>query len=151
MSSFVVTENNDSAEEPISNDVFFPEINPADYRLAMREDKSVTPERLKTILIEAMISVNQELAALKDSEAQTLSELPSGEIDGTKITVHRYRRAVYSFAKAELLERYIDQSATNAGESKNEAKQLTADEHRRNARWAISDLLGTPRITVELI
>jgi hypothetical protein len=58
---------------------------------------------------------------------------------------------VYCTAGAELAERYRGLDTTGTGQSA--ADQLTPviDEYRRDARWAISDILGLTRTTVELI
>jgi hypothetical protein len=65
--------------------------------------------------------------------------------------VHRYRRAVYSTAGAELAERYRGFDATGSGNANADQLTPTIDEYRRDARWAISDILGLGRTTVELI
>ncbi|KAF0810444.1 bacteriophage p2 gpl capsid protein [Alcanivorax sp. S71-1-4] len=151
--SFVVTGNGSEPAQAIENDGFFPAIEPEDFRAAMREDKTVPNERLAAVLIEAMISVNRELAPLRTRHpgAQTLADIDAPHINGESVMLHRYRRAVYAHAKAELLERYVDYDSTNSAQGRGEQKQDTADDQRRNLRWAISDLLGTPRIKVELI
>lgn len=151
--SFVASGNGSTPAEEIENDGFFPAIGPEDFRAVMREDKSIPNARLEAVLIEAMISVNRELTPLRTehSEAGTLADVTAPTIKGESTLVHRYRRAVYSLAKAELMERYVDYDSTSSAQGKGEQKQLTADEHRRNARWAISDLLGRPRVKVELI
>ena len=67
----------------------------------------------------------------------------------------RYLRAIYAHIQAELAEVYRDIDTTPHNDSKaermRERYEVKVDEHRRNLRWAIADLLGRPRTTVELI
>ena len=49
------------------------------------------------------------------------------------------------------MERMLSFDATAAGQRKAESQEPAIDDHRRNARWAIRDILGLPRTTTELI
>lgn len=143
------------AEDPIANGDFFPEIDPAAARLRMRIDGTVTPERLREALIEAAITLNAdlELWALGQIAAgyATLANVPAAEIDGASAHVHRYLRAVRCHAAANLTERLRDYDSTNDGHLQADKLDLTIDNLRRDARWAVSDILGKGRTTVELI
>ncbi len=154
--SFIVTapaapEN----ETPIDPGPFWPDIGPAAIRTAHRIDGTVTAERLREALIEAIASVNGELAAWRETQqaagAATLADVPSEIIDTDSIHTHRYKRAVGCLAKAVLTERHPDFDATGKGERKADALDGTIDDLRRDARWAIADILGVRRTTVELI
>jgi hypothetical protein len=154
--SFVTTSPvNDAQEPPIANGDFWPEIDPAQIRDAQRIDSTITPERLRAALIEAMASANVELAAWAALQVAaghaTLAAVPAIEIDDESIHVHRYRRAVGCLAKANLIERYRDYDTTARGDRKADALENPIDDLRRDARWAISDILGVGRTTVELI
>jgi hypothetical protein len=72
-------------------------------------------------------------------------------IGDTSRLVLLYQRAVYATAKAELIERYRDFDSTDAGQRRAEAMELSVDDYRRQARYAIRDILGRPRATVELL
>ena len=54
-------------------------------------------------------------------------------------------------AGAELAERYRGLDTTGTGQGAADQQTTSADEYRRDARWSISDILGIPRTTVELI
>ena len=140
---------------PILNSAFWPDINPADCREAMRLDGTVNEKRLRAALIEAAASVNVELAAWRQTQQDagytTLAGVPADEIDGESVLVQRYRRAVYGFAAANLTERYRSFDATKSGHEQADDLDLTIDDLRRDARNAISDIVGIPRCTVELI
>lgn len=140
-------------EEQISNDGFFPSISLADFRNQARLDGTVTTPRLKDAVIEAMASVNQELDNLKQQyQAQgDFSQIICSKINGESLMVYRYRRAVTCLALANLYERYTSYDTTNDGEKKAELLNESIDELRRDARFAISDLLKIRRVNVELI
>lgn len=143
------------AEAVLVNDGFFPDIDPADLRKIERLDGTVTYERLLSALIDAITSVNGELAAFKAAQVlaghATLAAVPADTINNVSVKVHRYKRAVFSLAKADLTERYRDYDSTNAGNKKADQMETPIDDMRRDARWAISDILGIGRNTVELI
>ena len=100
-----------------------------------------------------MDSVNRELQAYKAEQvlagAANLAAAGDGRQPG------RYLRAIYAHIQAELAEVYRDIDTTPHNDSKaermRERYEVKVDEHRRNLRWAIADLLGRPRTTVELI
>lgn len=155
MSGFVANESDVATEALLNSHSFFPVIDPAKFRLATRQDKTVTTERLNEALKEAIASANRDLAQWQRARIAegyaTLAAIPAANIVDESVLIHHYRRAVYCFAKAELLERYQDFDTTNSGLQR--AQEVSGEEHiyRRDARWAISDLQGKSRSTVELI
>jgi hypothetical protein len=72
-------------------------------------------------------------------------------IDGTSTLVLLYRRAVFTAAKAEVVERYRDVDITGAGQRKVEDLEPSVGELRRDSLHAIRDILGVGRTAVELI
>lgn len=156
MNGFIVTAPaNPAAETPIVSGPFWPDIDPAVIRDAQRIDNTVTPERLRMALIEAIATTNHALRAWREAQAAlgygTLSAVPSDEIDGTSILVHRYQRAVGCLAKALLLERLRDFDATGKGDKKAEGLTDPIDDCRRDHLHAIADIAVQPRTVVELI
>lgn len=143
------------AEEPIANGDFFPAIDPAAARTRMRIDGTVTAERLREALIDAALAVNAELDAWRTEQVAAghaaLAEVPAAQIDGISAHVHHYLRAVRCMAAANLVERFRDADSTNDGHLHADKLDLTVDDLRRDARWAVRDILGTGRTTVELI
>ena len=122
-------------------------------REVCRLDGTVTAARLGEAISNAMDSVNRELKAYKAEQvlagAANLAAAGDGRQPG------RYLRAIYAHIQAELAEVYRDIDTTPHNDSKaermRERYEVKVDEHRRNLRWAIADLLGRPRTTVELI
>ena len=153
--TFVATANPPIAADDaqVDNDPWFPAVPAARVREVCRLDGSVTPARLGEAISNAMDSVNRELQAYKAEQvlagAANLAAAGDGRQPG------RYLRAIYAHIQAELAEVYRDIDTTPHNDSKaermRERYEVKVDEHRRNLRWAIADLLGRPRTTVELI
>lgn len=139
----------------IANDGWFPDIDLTALRAAMRLDGTVTQERLREAATAAMASVNAELATWRDAQLAAghagLADVPAASIGGESVQLARYRRAVYHLAHADLTERYRDYDATKSGGQRAEDLEATVCDARRNVRWALNDLRGIPRTTVELI
>lgn len=139
----------------IKNGTFWPSIDPAQIRLSMRIDGTVSSDRLRDVAIEAIATVNDELEAWHSAKVMagysSLEEVPAAKVDDTSVLSHRYQRAVGCLAKAMLTERYRDFDSTASGTKKADALDPTIDDLRRDARWAISDIQGVGRNTVELI
>ncbi|HHT7890570.1 head completion/stabilization protein [Pasteurella multocida] len=139
-------------EEFIQNNEFFPNIVISEFRNSSRLDGTVTIDRVKDALFESIASVNDELNEFKKASTYaTLAEMPSGTVGNQSVLVYRYKRAVYCLALANLYERYASYDTTNDGEKKMELLQESINQIRRDARFAINDILGRRRITTELI
>ncbi len=155
MSSFIATAPAQAGQTLIANDGFFPDIDVDQALAAMREDGTVTPERFRSALVEAALSVNGELATWKTAQLAaghtSLTDVPAPQVDGKSAHLHRYLRALYCQARAGLIERYRDYDATASGNKTAEALLQAVEDLRRDARWAVSDILGITRTTVELI
>ncbi|MEO6934968.1 MAG: head completion/stabilization protein, partial [Collimonas sp.] len=68
--------------------------------------------------------------------------------------IAHYRRAVYCWAKADLTERYrdFDSTASSLSDKKMmEALDNAPSDQRRNAHWAITNIIGRSHMTVDLI
>ncbi|MWL87167.1 head completion/stabilization protein [Cupriavidus sp. SW-Y-13] len=155
MSSFLAAAPAQAGQHVIRNDGFFPDIDIDAALSAMRQDGTVTPDRLRGALVEAVLSINGCLQPWRLTQAAaghaSLEAVPAEKIDGKSAHLHRYLRAVYCEARAGLIERYRDYDATAAGDSRAEALMQAVEDLRRDARWAVSDIAGRPRSTVALI
>ena len=160
--SFVATARPPIAatEAPVSNASWFPEMDPAAVRDACRLDGTITPVRLLPALKAAMLSINAELDQYHLEQQSrwgyaSLAEVPAPMIGGESAQVLRYRRAVHACLQADLAEAYRDMDTTPSGDGKSERVreriEARIDEHRRALRWAIADIKGQRRTTVELI
>lgn len=162
MPAFIVTANPPAAaQEPtITNDGFFPDMDPAKVRDACRLDGTVTTERLTPALKDAMLSINAELQPWADEQRSrwgytSLADVPAPQVGGESAKLLYYRRAVHACLQADLAEAYRNLSTIPSGSGKADRvlEDLTVqlDQCRRNQRWAISDLLSLPRCTVDLL
>ncbi|GGY03877.1 bacteriophage head completion/stabilization protein [Paludibacterium paludis] len=140
---------------PIRSGSFWPELDPAIARSQMRLDGTVTDERLRAALIEAIASVNSQLAEFRRQRqaggVASLMAITADEVDGQSVLVNRWYRAVLCLAAANLTERYRSFDSTGAGDKKAADLDTTVDDLRRDAHWAITAIQGVPRTTVELI
>lgn len=156
--SFVAKETIPATPETpvtIKNDGWYPDVDLSDFRDAMRLDGTVTTPRLKQAVVDAIISVNRALATWKSGYVTAgiakLADIQADEVNEERILLSKYRRAVYCLAKADLIERYRDFDATGDGNKQADALESSSDEMRRNAHWALADMLGQARMTIELI
>lgn len=144
-----------NASESVTNDGWFPDIDLQDLREAMRLDGTVTRERLRPAVVDAIASANDELrawqAARRAEGYADLSSVPADRIGDVSRHVQRYCRAVYNLARADLTEQYRSYDATKSGGQHAEELEATIAESRRNARWALNDIRGIARSTIELI
>ncbi|MDX7854348.1 head completion/stabilization protein, partial [Aeromonas caviae] len=143
---FIANATTSPAEGEIDSSPFWPAISLPDLRDTVRLDGTVTTARLKHAVIDAITSVNRDLAGWRRArEAEgvaTLAAVPGEVINGESAYLHSYRRAVYAMTRANLLERYTDYSATGDGDVA-AAKIISSDDLYRDARFAIRDILGT--------
>lgn len=125
---------------------WWPDIDPNAARSILRLNGTVTNARLMESLQNSIATVNSELADW--AALQTKTE-PSKL--GDQRIVDLYKRAVYFYSKADLTEKYADFDITGAGDRRTESMEGAVDSARRKVRWAISDILGKTRVTVELL
>jgi hypothetical protein len=143
--------------ETLQGGSFFPPIDIARFTAEMRVASQVTPERTRAALIDAMIQVesNADLIVLVSRQVAvgitTLEDVASTDFGGEHKLAFLYRRAVFCYAKHLLDEQYRDNGMTAAGEARAEGVDVVVGSHLRNARNAISDLVGRPRATIELL
>ena len=103
----------------------------------------------------AMYDANRSLASWMQEQTEkgvtALGDLPQPSWQPEGYYTRLYLRAVWCLAKANLIERYRDYDATGSGHDRAEAMDLTEEDLRRDASWALSDIRGVHRTTVELI
>lgn len=142
-------------DEIITNNGFFPEVSLLEVRNAMRIDGTVTNERLKQAVIEAMATVNADLKSYRleaQKEGKANLEACDDEfINDESVLVYKYKRAVYCLAVANLYERYRSFDSTKEGHNKSDELETTADDLKRDYHFAVRDILGNNRMISELI
>lgn len=146
-------------EAVVVNDGWFPDMNPLHVREACRLDATVTPQRLRPVLMDAMLSVNAELQHWADEQRTRwgyaqLDDVPAPQVGGESAKLLYYRRAVHACVQADLVQTYRGMAALPTGnklDRDNDDLQQHAADFRRQQRHAIADLLGRARSTVELL
>ncbi|NML31793.1 head completion/stabilization protein [Paraburkholderia antibiotica] len=142
-------------EPVIGGDGWFPEIDLRAARAVLRLDGTVTDARLRDALLEGVLHTVGVLTDWREKqEAQGAADLAATRattIGEENVQVARYRRAVYGWALALLIERYRGYDTSKDGERRVDAIAISPDAARRDAYWAVSDIMRRPRLTVELI
>lgn len=155
MSGFIANGTTSSASFPITNDGFWPDLDGMNVRSSLRIDSSVSDPRLEVAVVNALIQVNNELASIKSGHVANgfndIAAVPADLVNGVSKFVHLYRRSIYCTVGAEIAERYRSYDSTAEGNRNADELTPSVDEYRRDARFAIRDLLGVGHCTVELI
>lgn len=145
----------DQAVTAIENDGWFPDIDVSQMRESTRIDGTVTDTRLIDAIVSAVMDVNRLLADWQQRQANagfnSLGDVPAPSVRGISQLLELYNRAIYCTAKADLMERYRDFDTTSEGNKKADLMTCPIEEQRRNAQWAIADIEGRTRVTVDLI
>jgi hypothetical protein len=156
--SFIVSPT--PAETPpnasVSAGDFWGSIDMNNARDVIRIGSATIPDaRLRAALRAAIITVTSELEAWRLTQQsagyQSLSSVPCDTIDAISIKVLLFQRAVLAHTCADLIETHRDLTASTEGASRAEDFIPTAEEHRRNATYAIRDIVGKRRTKVSLI
>lgn len=153
--SFIATANPPIAADDaqVDNDPWFPAIDAKRTRDVCRLDGTVTAPRLANAIEAAIDTVNSELRDYQAAQQQAGITKLQDAGDGRQLG--RYLRAIYAHVLADLAEAYRDMDTTPSGDGKaervRERVEARIDEHRRALRWAIADIKGQRRTTVELI
>jgi hypothetical protein len=143
--------------DTIALGTFWPPLSLAASRAVMRIPTDITDQRLADALKAAMLEAAQDLQVWQDLQAvygfASLVEVThrNHDIGGDKRLAVLWRRAVHSLAMADLSELQRAADTTTAGGKRAESGELTVEDHRRNAHFAIRDIMGVARTTVELI
>lgn len=152
---FTAPEQATGTPEIIPNNSFWPDMDLAQFRSAMRVDGTVTPERLKQVVLTAMSEVNAELYPWRERQElagfNSLADVPAEKLAGESVRLHHYQNAVWCWTRAVLNERYQDYDATASGVKRGEALEEASGDLWRDARWAISRVQNLPHVVVELI
>lgn len=174
---FIASKTQDDGNTAIENTSFFPSINLLHFQSRYRLNDKVSPEEQVEALENALGWVNGDLMDVnaldqpagvdengecieshwvdiqKQKGYETLADVP--DLPGgtaTKI----YLTAVYSKAKAELLDENQDDDQTHSGTKADAINFKTSiekqrEKHMQKSRECIRELLGISRVTIELL
>lgn len=152
---FIAPQKATAAPDIIHNNSFWPDVDLAKFRSVMRVDGTVTPERLRQVVLTAMAEVNAELYPWRERQElagrNSLADVPAERLAGVSVRLHHYENAVWCWTRAVLNERYQDFDATASAVKRGEELADASGDLWRDARWAISRVQDMPHCTVELI
>lgn len=144
----------DDGDSTVTAGSFWPVISLKDLRLAARITGGVTTTRLMHVTTEAVGHVIEQLEEWQINQQrlgyETLQNVPAAEVNGESMKVYRYRRVVYSIARALVIEGYRDVDTTPKGDKDAAALDLQREDLWRDARWGIADIQRKPRVYAEL-
>lgn len=141
--------------DAIVGDGWWPDLSIAKFRDAVRMPMVITDGRVRDAVVNGAISAAVELGEWRQArEAEgkaNLAAIDGPTFGGEKLPVILWRRAVYSFAAADLADTQNDITATDKGAQRHDVEARSAPDHRRNATVAIRDLQGKTRTRVALL
>lgn len=143
----------ETAEPPVKNTFFWPDIDLQQLRESLRYEGTVTAQRLRLAVKTAISEVNAELYDWRADQMaagfKTLADVPAEALDGVSEKITHYLAAVEAITAATIAERYrgYDASSTKkAGDV-----EASADEYWRDARFNISRVGERPNCIVSLL
>lgn len=152
---FIAPQKATGTPDIIPNNSFWPDVDLAKFRSVMRVDGTVTPERLRQVVLTAMAEVNAELYPWRERQELAghngLADVPAERLAGVSVRLHHYENAVWCWTRAVLNERYQDFDATATAVKRGEELSDASGDLWRDARWAISRVQDMSHCTVELI
>lgn len=143
----------ETAEPPVKNTFFWPDIDLQQLRETLRYEGTVTAQRLRLAVKSAIAEVNAELydwrAAQMAAGFETLGAVPAEALDGESEKVTEYFSAVSALTAAVIVERYRGYDAS--GTKKAGEIEASSDEYWRDARFSISRIAERPGCIVSLL
>ncbi|SDF04656.1 head completion/stabilization protein [Rhodospira trueperi] len=140
----------------VDPDGWYPPVDVTALRARTGLDGTWSDGRLTLLVREAADAVADVLADWRaDREAEGAATLaavaPTGPLDGTPLSVWRWRTAIECRVRAAVIRATRDFHSTGDGHDRADALEPTADEWLARAHEALSRLMGRPRATIELI
>lgn len=143
----------ETAEPPVKNTFFWPDIDLQQLRESLRYEGTVTAQRLRLAVKNAIAEVNAELyewrAERMAAGFKMLADVPAESLDGVSEKITYYLAAVEAITAATIAERYRGYDASGA--SKAGQIEASADEYWRDARFSISRVAERPGCIVSLL
>lgn len=152
MLALIPSDNPAPTVETVANDGWYPDLALADFHDQTGQGKTFAPARIAAVLLAATIEINASLAEWRAAQtAPSLAEVPAPKYGEVSEKVILYRTAVFTRARAQLLDVTRDFDSTKDGHDRAEKLEATADDYLRQSNEALSRLTDRPRTIVELI
>lgn len=143
----------ETAEPPVKNTFFWPDIDLQQLRESLRYEGTVTAQRLRLAVKTAISEVNAELYDWRADQMaagfKMLADVPAEALDGVSEKITHYLAAVEAITAATIAERYRGYDAS--GTKKAGDVEASADEYWRDARFSISRVGERPNCIVSLL
>lgn len=143
----------ETAEPPVKNTFFWPDIDLQQLRDSLRYEGTVTAQRLRLAVKTAISEVNAELYDWRADQMaagfKMLADVPAEALDGVSEKITHYLAAVEAITAATIAERYRGYDAS--GTKKAGDVEASADEYWRDARFSISRVGERPNCIVSLL
>jgi len=143
----------ETAEPPVKNTFFWPDIDLQQLRESLRYEGTVTAQRLRLAVKTAISEVNAELYDWRADRMavgfKTLADVPAESLDCVSEKITHYLAAVEAITAATIAERYRGYDAS--GTKKAGEVEASADEYWRDARFSISRVGERPNCIVSLL
>lgn len=143
------------AGDEIEAGPFWPSQSTAAIRALAQIGGEASDVRLREAVLNAIITANRATTTWRASQVAAghtaLADVPADEIGGESVKVILFRRAVAAFVRADLAEVSRDFDATASGDNRSERLEEVINDQRRNALWALADMMDKPRSRVALI
>lgn len=147
--------NQEPSLDPITNDGFFPDIDPAVFAEHVRLDDAISNDQKKSAILVAINRVNVSLRDYKATQIAagytTLAAVPAAQTDGKSVNVFDYLEAVFCSAKSIILDSYIDTDTTVLAATAAENKESASKPFNARVFEAIHRIIDGTRAQVELI
>lgn len=138
------TGTNETSERALPNNGFWPDACPNSFREQYPLSRNLSDAAIESALIEAMAPVNNVLMPWQAEKVAagyaTLDAFPVPLWQDEDVFNLLYLRALFSTAFAKLLETYPDIDTSSLGID----SATAADRYRRDATWAVSEILERP-------
>lgn len=139
----------------LENDGFFCDMSLDDFRKSMNIGPDFDDPLALNRLTEAIFYTNDLLTAWKQDQLnagfQTIEDIATPSTGGLIKEVFFYKQAVFTYARAQLIETRRDISTTDKGHDRADDLDATIADYYRKSHEAIQTILGKTRITVGLI
>lgn len=153
--TFAPTDGDAAQQLQVTNLPFWPDLDVAEWRSAVRSPDTVTDQRALESLRSAMVAVNRDLddwrRAREDEGAKKLADVDADQYGEVSELVWLYKRAVHSRAQALVVEIHAGVDTTEEGVERSSEYGTTYAGYMRESRSAVRRIRGEPQMTVELI
>lgn len=137
----------------VQNDGWWPDLSVATFQQRYRLPRDYAEIVLVDGLQIAMAWANAQLAEWRAThpEALSLEEVDSPQLGGEPVALIHYRRAVFSYAKAYLLQQFPTINRRDAASNDALESEETEGTFLEYAQHALASMRGLSMVTVELI